>query len=173
MRLPKRHMGKAGGISYKVAKNRYFIAFVVTFSLILFEFTQFLSIGINNNVLMFAAITGLIGAGVTYSKGHGKLHFGVVLFFLGFIMILVAGVPLFGGAEMFEHEAYWTIGDNCINEVTDEEGNYTQENLDLCMENAESKKVPLAIFAFGGAVLIFINFKAYMGSWVFARPMGR
>lgn len=154
-------------IIFKILKNKYFIAFTVTFSLILYEFTQFLSIGINNNVLMFAAIAGLIGAGTTYSKGHGKLHFGVMLFFIGFIMILVAGVPLFGGASMFEHEPYWMIGDNCPNETL------TQKELESCMENAESKKVPLAVFAFGGAVLIFINFKAYMGSWVFARPMGR
>ena len=95
---------------------------------------------------MFAGVAGLIGAGISYQKTRGKVHFGVMLFLIGFIMLMVAGVPLFGGASGFGHEAYWTIGD-------------------------DEKKTSLAVISFLGLVLIVVNFKAYMANWIFARPM--
>ena len=130
----------------KFLKNIHFIVFVLVVGLILYEFDQYLEIEINENVILFAIVAGLLGAGVSFQRSHGRIHFGQLLFLIGFVMLLGAGVPLVGNASMGEHEAYWIIGDN-------------------------TKKATLAVLAFLGLVLIGINFKAYMQNWIFARPL--
>ena len=91
-----------------------------------------------------------MGAGLVYSKTKGKIHFGVILFIIGFVALLVAGIPLFGNASIEGvHEAFWTIDD---------------EN------GGEEKKITLAIISFIGLLLIIVNFKAYTKNWTSARP---
>jgi hypothetical protein len=130
----------------KFLKNIHFIVFVLVVGLILYEFDQYLEIEINENVILFAIVAGLLGAGVSFQRSHGRIHFGQLLFLIGFVMLLGAGVPLVGNASMGEHDAYWIIGDS-------------------------TKKATLAVLAFLGLVLIGINFKAYMQNWIFARPL--
>ena len=130
----------------KFLKNIHFIVFVLVVGLILYEFDQYLEIEINENVILFAILAGLMGAGVSYQRSHGHVHFGQLLFLIGFVMLVGAGVPLVGNASFGEHEAYWEIGDS-------------------------TKKATLAVMAFLGLVLIAINFKAYMQNWIFARPL--
>ena len=131
---------------FHLLKNKHFIVFLIVFVLILYEFSEYLDIEINTNVILFALGAGGFGALMSYQKKHGRIHFGVMLFLIGFIMLLVTGVPLLGGSSILDHEAYWTIGD-------------------------KSKITMLGVIAFLGLVLIFVNFKAYMQNWIFARPM--
>ena len=130
----------------KFLKNIHFIVFVAVVVLIIYEFDQYLEIELNENVILFALVAGLLGAGVSLQRSHGHIHFGQLLFLIGFVMLIGFGVPLVGNASFGEHEAYWEIG-------------------------ASSKKATLAVMTFLGLVLIVINFKAYMQNWIFARPL--
>ena len=130
----------------KFLKNIHFIVFVAVVVLIIYEFDQYLEIELNENVILFALVAGLLGAGVSLQRSHGHIHFGQLLFLIGFVMLIGFGVPLVGNASFGEHEAYWEIGDS-------------------------SKQATLAVMTFLGLLLIAINFKAYMQNWIFARPL--
>jgi hypothetical protein len=136
-------------IILKIAKSRYFIIFIVIFGAILFEFDYYLNIEWNESVYQFALGAGLAGALIGFMHKKGKVHFGTTMFLIGFILLLVAGVPLAGGASFGDGafaEKHWVIQD-------------------------EQQKIILAVVAFVGLVLIIINYKAYAQNWIFARPM--
>ncbi|MDF2424800.1 MAG: hypothetical protein OPY03_05840 [Nitrosopumilus sp.] len=132
-----------------ILKSRYFLAFAITFGLILFEFDYFLNIAINSNVYLYATLSGGFMVLVSLSHKKGGIHFGVMLFMTGFVMLMVAGGVLLGGASFGDlglcEGKCWTIPDG-------------------------QNKTILAVISFVGLVLIVINFKAYMQNWIFAKP---
>lgn len=136
-------------IILNILKSRYFIIFIVVFGGILFEFDYYLHIEWNESIYQFALGAGLAGALIGFMHKKGKIHFGTTMFLGGFILLLVAGVPLAGGAS---------IGD----------GAFAEKHWEI---QTDEQKVILAIIGFVGLILILVNYKAYAQNWIFARPL--
>jgi len=127
----------------------FIIVYFATFGVFLYLFDEYLVTEVNNNVILANLGFALLITFFAFLQYKGRLHFGMSLFIVGFIMFIIGGVSFFGNAE------FKTLGITALWEM-DETRN----------------KVVLALIFIVGFLLMLINAYAYMQNWIFARPFG-